>query len=508
MDPAGHPRLLGLTFDPASFPNSDIQPGMLPPPNCFLAKFDPATSLRMYTILFKNTSACETLALSPQGVAYFTGFVFPNGFPNNQGTTVTAVDDSSGVPLVSRFVVGNYDSSAVGEGVDAIAVNSVGHVFLLGPCRLVDTGEPDLELSGYNETPDPPQGTFDEGCTPQSPGFTTKLQPILTVVDSSGTFLYGSFLSPGEHATTYALAADDAGRAYIMGAQSSTIAATGDAYRSSCPTAGTRGFDSCGYLMVLDTTTTGPDSLLYASYLWNTENIQNPAIRLGPTGQVYIASEGGVFDDFPNSRPSNPAGWPYSVYPALRDGVQLARFNRDAASEMPNELDFALVFDPSRAVAALAGETVRDELAGFRLFPSGALAVGSIAFTPTSTPLGVVTTFLPDADGVGPVWTQNLGSRSPVVFHAATDSLGNLFMAGQLDDSSAHSFLTSSSSRSTASTRQRTSRRRFASCSPSIKPRCRRTLRQGRRSSWPPLHPTRTAIRSRFPGADRSSTTR
>ena len=376
---------------------------------------------------------CETLALAPNDVAYFAGFVYPNGFQNNQGTTVTAVDDSSGVPVISRFGVSNYDSSAPGEGVDALAVNSLGHVFLLGPCRMVGPGDPPLQLSGYNETPDPARPFIAEGCTHPTPGTSEKYQPLLTVVDSSGTFLYGSFLSPGEAVTRYGLAADDADRAYIVGAQSTvTVRPTADAYRAACPAAGTRGFDSCAYLMVLDTTTAGPASLVYASYLWNTQNVETVAVRLGPAGAVYVASEGRVFDDFPSNRPTNPSSWPYSLYPALREGVQLARFNRDA-NGLPSQFDFATVFDPSRGVAALNGYTVRDALADLRLFPSGAPAVASVAYTSSLAPLGIVTTFDPNGDRVGEVWTQNLGTRTPVGFGVGTGSGGSLFLAGQID---------------------------------------------------------------------------
>jgi hypothetical protein len=148
VDSAGHPRLLGETFDPATFPFTQVELGVLTPPNCFLTKLDGATGLTTYTILFGNTQRCEALALAPNDVAYFAGFVYPNALQNNQGTTVTAVDDSSGVPVVSGFGVSNYDSTAPGEGVDALAVNSLGHVFLLGPCRLVGSADPPLQLSG------------------------------------------------------------------------------------------------------------------------------------------------------------------------------------------------------------------------------------------------------------------------------------------------------------------------------------------------------------------------
>ena len=197
VDSAGHPRVLGTTFDPSTFPFTQIESGVLPAPICFLTKLD-STGLTTYSILFENTQSCGPLALSPSNVAYFTGFVYPNGFHNNQGTTVTIVDDASGTPVIRRFGVANYDSSAVGDGVDALAVNSLGHVFLLGPCRSVGSGDPPLQLSGFNETPDSPDGTYGVGCSSPSPGLIERIQPLLTVVDNSGAFLYGSFLSPGE----------------------------------------------------------------------------------------------------------------------------------------------------------------------------------------------------------------------------------------------------------------------------------------------------------------------
>ena len=433
VDSAGHPRLLGETFDPATFPFTQLESGVLPSPNCFLTKLDGQTGLTTYTILFANTQRCERLALAPNGAAYFAGFVYPNALQNNQGTTVTAVDDSSGVPVISRFGVSNYDSTAPGEGVAALAVNSLGHVFLLGPCRIVEPGSPPLQLSGYNETPDPAQPFVAEGCAPPTPGTSEKYQPVLTVVDRSGAFLYGSFLSPREEVTRYGLAADDADRAYIVGGQVEpfTVLPTADAYRAACPAGGSVS-ELCAYLMVLDTTTAGSASLVYASYLWNSQDVETVAVRLGPAGSVYVASEGRVFDDFPSNRPTNPSSWPYSLYPALREGIQLARFSSDA-NGLPSQFEFATVFDPHRGVTALDGQIVRHELAGLALFPSGAPAVASVAHTASLAPMGIVTTFAADGDRLGEVWTQNLGTRTPVGFGVGTGAGGSLFVAGQIE---------------------------------------------------------------------------
>jgi hypothetical protein len=296
----------------------------------------------------------------------------------------------------------------------------------------VAAGDPRLDLDGYNVDLEPAHGLYSQGCTPQTPGTTRIDQPLLTVVDTNGTFLYGSFLSPREVISSSGLAADDADRAYIVGAQSSVLTPTADAYRAACPDAGTRAFLLCGYLMVLDTTTTGPDSLVYASYLWNTEDVETMFVRLSPTGEVDVASEGRVFDDFPSNRPTSPLSWPFSLYPTLQQGIQLARFARDTHGA-PNQFDFAMLFDPSRAVAALAGQTVRDALADFRILPSGALAVGSIAYSTNAAPLGIVTPFTQNADRAGVTWTQDLAHRDPATFAVAPDASGNLFVGGQVD---------------------------------------------------------------------------
>ena len=390
--------------------------------------------LTTYTILFANSDRCEALALAPNDVAYFAGFVYPNALQNNQGTTVTAVDDSSGVPVISRFGVSNYDSTAPGEGVGALAVNSLGHVFLLGPCRMVGPGDPPLQLSGYNETPDPAQPFIAEGCTHPTAGN----QREISANSHSGrqqrnvslrfiplTSRRGHEVRTRSRRRRSRVHRWRAGRAFHRSRRRPTPIVT------LCPTGGSVS-EICAYLMVLDTTTTGPASLVYASYLWNTQNVETVAVRLGPAGAVYVASEGRVYDDFPSNRPTNPSSWPYSLYPALREGVQLARFNRDA-NDLPSQFDFATVFDPSRGVAALNGYTVRDALADLRLFPSGAPAVASVAYTASLAPMGIVTTFTSDGDRLGEVWTQNLGTRTPVGFGVGTGSGGSLFLAGQIE---------------------------------------------------------------------------
>ena len=52
-------------------------------------------------------------------------------------------------------------------------------------------------------------------------------------------------------------------------------------------------------------------------------------MRLGPTGEVYIAFDGQVTDNFPNNRPTNPYPWEFTRFPDTTEGLQLARFDLD-----------------------------------------------------------------------------------------------------------------------------------------------------------------------------------
>ena len=172
VDSAGHPRLLGMTFDPASFPSTSSSPECCHRPTAFSRS---STRRRGLTHLHdpvqehperaRRSRSRRTTSRTSRASSTRTGFTTIRARRSPPSTiraaSLSSADSSSATTTPARF----------GEGVDAIAVNSLGHVFLLGPCRLVDPGEPPLELSGYNETPDPAQARLAEGCThPTSPG--------------------------------------------------------------------------------------------------------------------------------------------------------------------------------------------------------------------------------------------------------------------------------------------------------------------------------------------------
>jgi Domain of unknown function DUF11/HYR domain len=427
VDTAGQPHVLSTTMDPDGMFFTDEKPGTVGPPNCVLSKLNAATELYTYVVVFKNMQSCDTFTLSPNDVSYFTGW----RLQDPRATTVASVNESNGVPAVSYFAVGNYDSSAIGQGITAIAVNSLEHLFLLGPCRIVFPNEPPLELAGYNETPDPAHGTVAEACTPPQPGFTGVRQPILTKVDASGALLYATFLSPGESGGSsalvydaYGLAADASDQAFIVGAGSPWVTPLPGAFNSTC--AG----GTCAYLMVLDTTAGGPSSLKYASYLWQMRETEHVFVRLGPTGELYVAGEGQVSADFPNNRPTNPYPWLFPRYPVATEGLQLARFDLDVDG-LPSLFNYAFLFNPWSGSGSF-----RDQLTDLRVLPSGAPVVASLQHERgASVPSvhGTVSVFYRSGEMLSQQseYLVDLHSGGSNTLLVAPDALGNLYSAFQ-----------------------------------------------------------------------------
>ena len=133
----------------------------------------------------------------------------------------------------------------------------------------------------------------------------------------------------------------------------------------------------CAYLMTINTVTTGPASLLYASDLWRITGMTRQVLRRTATGtSLYVAMDGIIGGDFPATQRA-----PYAPFrgfdPPAGDGIQLARF--DFASGAPNALRFALQTTPGRPtsgdVPVFADVHRLNDLV---VLPSGATAVTSV----------------------------------------------------------------------------------------------------------------------------------
>ncbi len=150
VNAAGEIFVLGETTDSSAFVWDHVETGSQPT-QCYLAKMDPTGATPLYTILFGRTTTCTSLALSPGGIAYFPGYEAPVT-PGLLATTLLSVDDSSGTPVVGRVQVNNYNPFR--SQVATIVADLHDNVYLLGTCRVVASGQPPLDLLGFNDAPD------------------------------------------------------------------------------------------------------------------------------------------------------------------------------------------------------------------------------------------------------------------------------------------------------------------------------------------------------------------
>ncbi|HET9741964.1 MAG TPA: HYR domain-containing protein [Terriglobales bacterium] len=425
----GETFILGETLDQANFPTTLVQPGPLQQfaQSCFLTKLNSSLTGAVYSIIFDETGCGNPLAVSPSGVAYLTGSVF-NNTPNGLVSVglVVSVDDSSGTPQINSFPSINYDA------VSALAVNTSGSVFVFGSCRLVQPGDPPLQLNGFNTQPLPAHDIFPDGCTGSETDSNVFREPLLTVFDPQGNLLYASLLSPQEQFFSpdfYSMTADDAGRAYILGYTTTPITVTPDAYQSQCAT-------TCPHLTVVDTTTTGAASLAYSSYLW--QIFGQPlglAVRTGPDGSAYLALSAAGFGDYPYTPPTPPyQPFAFDGDSGSFDAVELARFTLGSTGT-PNQLKYALLFDPRVELNGPgASATAGRWLSGLRLLPSGTIAVNTAVDVNSdgSFDTDAVDIFYPSAQLRAPLIVNQLWNTSAAPLNAgqiAADSTGNLYLA-------------------------------------------------------------------------------
>jgi uncharacterized repeat protein (TIGR01451 family) len=361
VNAAGEVFLLGETTDSSGFAWDEVEPGSMTH-QCYLAKMDPSSSTLLYTILFAGTDLCTTLALSPNGVAYFPGYENPVT-PGLQATTLVSVDDRSGGPEVERAQINNYDP--FGQQVGAIAADVYENIYLLGTCRVVSPGQPPLDLLGFNDAPD--AGSGQPTCVMGS----SQEHVLLTKVARDGTVEYATFLASDDNQDVAgaALAVDDEERVFVMRPRSAAVPVTPDAYRGACSD------PACGYFMVIDTAVTGPESLRYATYLWQTglAGSERQIVRLGAPDSVFVAWDGQIDLGFPETNFDPYPDVPRPVDPytgvAVSEGIQLARFDFNAAGA-PNLLRYARV-----AVGNVAPDG-SEHLVDLRVLASGAAVVG------------------------------------------------------------------------------------------------------------------------------------
>lgn len=264
------------------------------------------------------------IAVDQAGNAYITGFTqspdfpvtpgaFQTGLGGGQQTFITKLNPTGSALVYSTFLNAPF--------VSGIAVDQNGNAYIVGNASFVGNG-----VVTFPSTPN----AFSQSCN--GTGYLTVLNPNgngLVYSSCFGNIILNSIVTDGR------------GRAFITGYSGGpNLPTTANAYQSSYP--GAR--QTSAVVIAVDTTLSGTDSLLYASYFGipsaNTSaygTIGN-GIAVDPFGNIYItgyAGDGlpvtpGAFqEEFATGINCNPFGGAIFVCP----DAYVAKINPSAAGD-------------------------------------------------------------------------------------------------------------------------------------------------------------------------------
>ena len=169
-----------------------------------------------------------------------------------------------------------------------------------------------------------------------------------------------------------------------------------------------------------------------SQFLWRLDDAQRVLVRLGPSGQVYLAADGRVTDDFPNNRPTNPYPRWFTAFPDTKEGLQIARLDLNI-DNLPSLFNWAFIFN---AGTALPGN-FRDYLTDLRVLPSGAPVLATIKYEfdgSTTITRGSITALYPSGEAFphrSEYFVDPHSGGVPDKLLLAPDSAGNLMVALQ-----------------------------------------------------------------------------
>ena len=326
VDAAGVAYLTGTTFSaPATiggdggFPTTEG--GLFPRSggnsDAYLARIDPAraagASLLYASYLGGDGSDRSRGIAIPPGCtsdcpAYVVGWTYSTNFPTTAGAFaprcagdcfersdafVTAFNPGGGSLLYSTHLGGSLDDSA-----GAVAVDTTGHAYITGSTN----SNRDFPLlrayDSYSCGGDPPDCVSGNGTE----AFVTRMAPSGDAIDYS-SFLGGDAVEFGQSESGNGIAIDGQGRAHVVGT-------------SEVPNFPTKGTLQCkgggagssdAFVAEFDTTRSGADSLVYATFLGSSGNDYGSGIAVDATGSSYVT--GGTHtvsprqksDDFPTT---------------------------------------------------------------------------------------------------------------------------------------------------------------------------------------------------------------
>jgi uncharacterized repeat protein (TIGR01451 family) len=423
LDPAGNIYLTGQTTAGAGFPTTPgaYQPTKPGQSDAFVAKFNPSGTTLVYSTFLGGTGNENTrsqrsgrIVADAAGNAYVAGDTNSVDFPVGGagadtvfGGGATGQTDAfyvklgpTGAFLYGTYIGGNDYDYAVGIGVD-----STGNVYVAG-------------------------GALSDAATfPQTPNgydlVRNGYDAFLTKFDASGTRVYSTFLggTGGDNYNVKAggLAIDDQGRAYLTGDTYSTDFPIVGGYQTAF--SGPSGYDV--YLAVIDTTLSGPASLVYSTYLGGPGTDIGLGIAYAGARQVVIVGQ--VSTGFPTKN---------ALYPTYGGG------NSDA---FVAKFDTSLTGNASLLFSTYLGGSDYDYAWDVAVDPQGAIhVVGDVRSTdfplvnPISTGFDYLQMFATkmNASGSALIYSTYFGGlgNGKGAQAVATNAAGDTYIAGHTNN--------------------------------------------------------------------------
>jgi hypothetical protein len=253
----------------------------------FVTKINAAGSAILYSTYIGGSAAegGSSIAVAESGEILVTGGTSSTNFPtlNPLQANLSGSKDAFVVKLSASgnaFIYSTYlGGSGNSEGAAAVAVDSAGNAYVAGTTSSSDfpvanAYQPTLAATGYRDA-------------------------FVSVINSTGTaFIYSTYLGGTDFETSYGIAVDSSGNAYVTGFSSS----------SNFPTT-TNVFQPLKNGLYSDAFVTkfnAIGSLVYSTYLGGSLSDYASGVAVDTSGNVYIA---GSTDstDFPTSNAFQPA---------------------------------------------------------------------------------------------------------------------------------------------------------------------------------------------------------
>jgi len=265
-----------------------------------VTKLNATGSALVYSTYFGSTVA--SVAVDSAGDAYVTGFVsasFPttsNAYWPTNSTQSCASGDfflSELSPAGTQLVYSTcFNASLAGDAYSAlgkIAIDGLGKAYVVG-----QTIEPiPMTANAYQPS--------------QPPGLSAFAVVVDTTASGSSSLMYSTYLGgTGGNSSASAVAVDSFGKFYLTGRTLPGFPTTPGSYQPAhagcAPSYGTPDSGaSCldAFVVKLDPNGSGPESLIYSTYVGGTSDEEALAIAVDSSGSAYITGDICYLGTFP-----------------------------------------------------------------------------------------------------------------------------------------------------------------------------------------------------------------